>query len=138
MAGTVLFILFVPINPDLVALYKGEDKDPDAAKLYRPICILRNLEKTLKSSVCDRLKPHRLTMELLRPDRSGFMSGLPTEDALNRLVRKVESAGAKHVVVIFVDIAGAFDNLWYTSLFKEPRDIPYRTTLTTTSDRRCP
>ena len=57
------------------------------------------------------------------PDQFGFRKGKSTEDAINRTIQLVEEATEKYVIGIFVDISGAFDNLWWPALFGRLRDI---------------
>lgn len=53
----------------------------------------------------------------------GFRSGKSTEDAVNEAIKLVEHAPQKYVVAIVVDIAGAFDHLWWPALFERLRDL---------------
>lgn len=96
---------------NVVILKKGEDKDPRMAKSYRPICLLSNFGKLLERLVIDRLQEHRM-LQGLHPNQYGFRPKKSTEDALNRLVETVQQTEARYVMAIFVDVAGAFDNLW--------------------------
>lgn len=62
-------------------------------------------------------------MKGLHPDQYGFRPGRSTEDGVNSLIEGIERSEAKYVVVIDIDIAGAFDNLWWPALFGELRDM---------------
>lgn len=37
---------------DLVILRKGEDRDPEQLKSYRPVCLLNNMRKVLERLIC--------------------------------------------------------------------------------------
>lgn len=97
---------------DLDVLKKGEDRDPGIAGSYRSICLLSNLGKLLKRLVCARLQEHRANRGV-HPNQYGFRPPRSIDDALNRVMEEVQTSGAKYVMALFVDIAGAFDNLWW-------------------------
>lgn len=46
----------------------------------------------------------------------GFKKGSGTEDALVSLKRAIGGTEKKYVVAVFVDIEGAFDNLWWPTI----------------------
>lgn len=46
----------------------------------------------------------------------GFKRGRSTEDAFISLRHGVASSDKKYVVAIFVDIKGAFDNIWWPGI----------------------
>ena len=50
------------------------------------------------------------------------------EDAINALLAEISGATAKYVVVVFLDIRGAFDNAWWPSILAalRRRDTPPR------------
>ena len=69
-----------------------------------------------------RLEEHRNTQQ--QTDyQYGFRKGKSTDDAINRLVEVIHDGDAKYKICIFVDISGAFDNLWYPALFDILRNI---------------
>lgn len=107
---------------ELKILKKGEDRDPELAGSYRPICLLNNLGKVMERLVCNRLREHR-EMKGLHPNQFGFRPRRSTEDAINFLIEKVWQSDARYVMTVFVDIAGAFDNLWWPALFRELREM---------------
>ncbi|KAG5869291.1 hypothetical protein JTB14_028630 [Gonioctena quinquepunctata] len=97
---------------EIVIISKGEDKDPSKAKSYRPICLLNSMGKLQEKLLCKRLKEHRKTIGV-HPDQYGYRSGRSTEDAINKAPGIVDESENKYVVAIFIDISGAFDNLWW-------------------------
>lgn len=132
---------------EVVIVYKGEEKDPSQPKSYRPICLLNTLGKILERLICDRLTKHRTERNLMGGNQYGFRKGKSTEDAVNRALWEVEDSGCQYVLSIFIDIAGAFDNLWWPALFQELQDMEcppqvYKTLRSYCQDRfatlRCP
>lgn len=107
---------------ELVILKKGEDKDPLIPKSYRPICLLNILGKIQEKMLCNRLQAYREQIGL-HPRQFGFRKGRSTEDAINQALEHVKEIDEKYVVGIFIDISGAFDNLWWPALFARLRDI---------------
>lgn len=107
---------------DVVIIKKGEDKDPEDPKSYRPICLLSVLGKILERLLCNRLQEHRQEQGM-HPQQYGYRKGKSTEDAINRAMEEVEGADSRYVITLFVDISGAFDNLWWPSLLKRLIDI---------------
>lgn len=108
---------------EVVIIYKGGEKDPSQPKSYRPICLLNNLGKILERLVCNRLNEHRTARDLLGANQYGFRKGRSTEDAINRLLWEVEDSDCQYVLTVSIDIAGAFDNLWWPGLFQELQEM---------------
>ena len=58
----------------------------------------------------------------------GFQSGKSCVDAVVNILEKIESAfkGNKYVLVIYLDIAGAFDGAWHPAILNGliERDCP--------------
>lgn len=107
---------------EIIILHKGEDKDPLLPKSYRPISMLNVLGKVFEKIMCHRLQRHRQQIGM-HPHQYGFRTGRSTVDAIDRAIRLLESARGKYVVGIFVDISGAFDNLWWPALFARLREL---------------
>lgn len=57
------------------------------------------------------------------PNQYGFRLQRSTEDALNCVVEMTHRSKDRYVMAVFVDIAGAFDNLWWPALFRELREM---------------
>jgi hypothetical protein len=68
-------------------------------------------EKLIKIKLSDVLTP------LHSPHQFGFTSGRSTTDALLTYKPAVSDSPRKYVLTIFVDIRGAFDNVWWPGLF---------------------
>jgi len=104
---------------NLIILWKNPAGDTTSVKNYRPITLLLEYGKVLEKIVRKRLYNH------LTPAHSalqyGFVPGSSTVDALGRLVNGIKNFGGTYQLVVFINISGAFDNLWWTSPFLELR-----------------
>ncbi|KAH0813491.1 hypothetical protein GEV33_009299 [Tenebrio molitor] len=100
---------------NLVILLKDPAGDTENVKNYRPITLLptygKLLEKLIKIKLSDALTP------LHSPHQFGFTSGRSTTNALLTYKAAVSDSPRKYVLTIFVDIRGAFDNVWWPGLF---------------------
>jgi len=56
-------------------------------------------------------------------EQYGYCPGRSTEMAINRVIDYVKSGEEKYTNLLFVDISGAFDDLWWPSLFKAIANI---------------
>lgn len=100
----------------VVILRKPGKSDYTHPKSYRPIGLLSVLGKTVEKLLVGRLQWHLLPT--LSPKQYGFMPQRGTEDALYDLVRHVrqELNSKKSVIIVSLDIEGAFDNAWWPAL----------------------
>lgn len=105
-----------------VIIKKAPDKDPLNPKSYRPICLINNLDKIQERLLCERIQSHRELLEL-NPMQYGFRRGKSIDDALHAATDMVHSTTLKYALAILVDIAGAFDNLWWPALFTRLREL---------------
>ena len=101
---------------NIVVLSKGDNKDPKMIKSYRPICLLNVIGKVQERLLSKRLREHRL-MHGISNKQYGFRKGKSTQDAINFALGIVHNSNSKYMIGIFIDIAGAFDNLWWPFLF---------------------
>ena len=109
-------------NADVTILSKGDDKDPLQPKSYRPICLLNVMGKVQEKLICKRIKELRL-LHGINDRQFGFTAKKSTEDAINFAVRGASELSDNYVIGIFVDISGAFDNLWWPALFARLREL---------------
>lgn len=98
----------------IVTLLKSPDKDPMRPNSYRPICLLPVLGKVLEGLILNRIQP-RIEANLF-DSQYGFRNGRSTEDALQKLLGNIEKSKSKYVMGIFLDIKGAFNNLWWPDI----------------------
>lgn len=108
---------------DVVIIKKGEDRENLDPKTYRPISLMDNIGKIFENTLCSRLQNHRLNTYDMHPRQYAYRKGRSTEDALNDIQRTVENCTNKYLLGLFVDISGAFDNLWWPALFERLRQV---------------
>ena len=101
---------------NMVVLSKGEDKNPQLLKSYRPICLINILGKIQERLLCGRLRDHRKLHGMVE-NQFGFRKGKSTEDAIIYALESAGNSNCRYVIGIFIDISGAFDNLWWPYLF---------------------
>lgn len=92
-------------------LLKGDDKDVEDPKSYRPISLLSMIGKLCKKLVSSRINTKLVGENSLSDRQYGFMQGRSTEDAIVDMSRIVAACDDKYAVGILFDIAGAFDNV---------------------------
>jgi len=107
---------------EIVTISKGAGKDPKEPKSYRPLCLLGSLSKVYKRMLNKRLCEVRIRNDPM-DEQYGYCPGRSTEMAINHVIEYVKSGEEKYTNLLFVDISGAFDNLWWPSLFKAIADI---------------
>lgn len=100
----------------VVILRKPGKDDYTHPKSYRPIGLLSVLGKIVEKLMVGRLQWRILPT--LNKAQYGFMPQRGTEDALYDLVSRIRSELKlkKIVIVISLDIEGAFDNAWWPAL----------------------
>lgn len=106
------------------ALLKGGDRDPTDPKSYRPICLLSVLGKVLERLLAGRLSPQ--LEQSTAPEQYGFRPDRSTVEAIDEVRRLVAEAPQHYVLGVFLDIQGAFDNVWWPCVLAElvGRDCP--------------
>lgn len=125
----------------VVILRKPGKEDYTHPKSYRPIGLLSVLGKTLEKLLVGRLQWHLLPT--LSNKQYGFMPQRGTEDALYDLMDHIarEQAQKRSIIMVSLDIEGAFDNAWWPALKKQllDRGCPenlYRTVDSYLTDRK--
>jgi hypothetical protein len=103
----------------LVILLKDPTKDCGVAKNYRPIILLpaygKIMEKLMKNALTQYISP------LHAESQYGFTAGRSTIDALWHFKNAIKGSTRKYVLTIFIDVKGAFDNVWWPSLIRNLR-----------------
>lgn len=100
-------------------LYKGHNKPPDEPGSYRMIQLLDVAGKLLEKLILSRLRksiPHHQR-------QYGFVKGRSTVEALLDIVRH-RTTCRKYVLLVFIDIKGAFDHLWWPGVLAALRQRP--------------
>jgi len=100
---------------ELVVLLKQGKKDVTSPKSYRPISLLPTLAKALETLIIQDLE---METELNSYDQQhGFVPGKSTVVAMRSLNDWVKNSNSRHVIGVFLDITGAFDNVgWFPLL----------------------
>lgn len=103
----------------VVVLRKPGRSDYTQAKSYRPIGLLSVMGKILEKMMVRRIKWH--LSPKTNPRQYGFVPQRSTEDALYDLKQHVESNLKRKeiIVMISLDIEGAFDNTWWPAIKKQ-------------------
>lgn len=103
---------------NLVVIPKGKGSNASQPGSYRPITLLNVLGKVFEKLVISRIESAYIDNNLDCTLQYGFKCGLSSEDALKHTLGSIKSATSKYVACVFVDIQGAFDNLWWPGIFK--------------------
>lgn len=104
---------------DVIFLHKGgQKKKPDN---WRPISLLPALSKIIEKVVNRRLTRYFESNNLWYKYQYGFRASLSTTHAIAELVNEIQNLQQKHklVIVIFMDIAKAFNCLNHQVLLKK-------------------
>lgn len=100
----------------LVTFLKNSDSDPTKVKSLRPITLLCELGKVLEKLMLLRLEEIP-THDLYGTQQFGFVRERGTVQACQNLISQVDNTYAHHLLV-FLDISGAFNNLWWPALLE--------------------
>ncbi|CAK1589561.1 unnamed protein product [Parnassius mnemosyne] len=100
----------------VVVLRKPEKVDYTHPKSYRPIGLLPVLGKFFEKMLVRRVKWHIVPKISLK--QYGFMPQRSTEDSLYDMIRiiKDELKRKKLIILVSLDIEGAFDNAWWPAI----------------------
>lgn len=96
-----------------------KDEAGRTAKSYRPISLLSVVSKALEGVLIERIL--NKVSDKLCPTQYGFTPGKSTTDAIKAVLHTVDSISSKYVVLICLDISGAFDNAWWPSIAEQLR-----------------
>ena len=100
----------------LIVVPKDEQRDRTLLNSYRPIALLSVVGKIYEKIIVQRLQHAYQEQGLESPDQFGFRKGKGVDDAFIQLRRAVKHSDKKYVIVLFVDIEGAFDNIWWPAV----------------------
>lgn len=99
----------------LKIILKDSNKDRSKLNSYRPIALIPTLGKVYERIIWNRIMEKYKENGLESNRQYGFKTGHSTEDALLKF-RKATNTEKKYVIALFVDIEGAFDNLWWPAI----------------------
>ena len=106
----------------LKVILKDRNKDRTKLNSYRPIALLPVLGKIYERVIVNRLEVKYIEKGMQSQRQFGFRSGRSTEDAINKFQKGILLTEKKLVVTLFIDIEGAFDNLWWPTIKKRLAD----------------
>ncbi|GBN78314.1 putative RNA-directed DNA polymerase from transposon X-element [Araneus ventricosus] len=100
--------------------FQKRGKDQRLASSYRPISLLPTIGKVLEELMTQRLTYHLESTNSLNDRQHGFREGKSVDTAINELLRNIKTRrrDGKHVLVLSIDIKGAFDNLQHRAILK--------------------
>ncbi|GBM29115.1 Retrovirus-related Pol polyprotein from type-1 retrotransposable element R1 [Araneus ventricosus] len=103
-----------------IILFQKGGKDQRLASSYRPISLLPTIGKVLEKLMTQRLTYHLESTNSLKDRQLGFREGKSVDTVINELLSKIQIArrDGKHVLVLSIDIKGAFDNLQHRAILK--------------------
>ncbi|GBM87387.1 putative RNA-directed DNA polymerase from transposon X-element [Araneus ventricosus] len=103
-----------------IILFQKRGKEQRLASTYRPISLLPTIRKVLEKLMTHRLTYHLESTNSLKDQQHGFRDGKSVDTAINELLSKIQTARRddKHVLVLFIDIKEAFDNLQHRAIIK--------------------
>lgn len=90
---------------------EGPGKDPSLLKSYRPLTILPELSKVFERVLREKIQENLGEGRIFSAKQFGFVEGQDTVACMHDLKRQIVSSRSKYVLVIFLDIAGALDNV---------------------------
>ena len=101
-------------------LPKPDKNDESNYKSYRCITLVSVLGKWFEKIIMKRLIWTAHHNNKLSPNQFGFIPGRSCDDALCNITSLIENAFNKNrfVLVIYLDISGAFDCTWHPSILK--------------------
>ncbi|GFT72107.1 probable RNA-directed DNA polymerase from transposon BS [Trichonephila clavipes] len=96
----------------------SDDSNPQN---YRPISLLSTLSKAYEFVILNRLNQHCLARNIIIPEQHGFVTKCSTVTQLLRVTELVHTGFQNHQAtgMLFVDIAKAFDKIWYDGLISK-------------------
>ena len=94
------------------------DKLPSQTTSYRPISLFSAIMKLFERVIEKRLQKHPEDNSFFSKYQSGFRKSKSTNDHLARLSQTIMESfnRGEHVIVAFLDVEKAFDNVWHNGL----------------------
>ena len=119
MLNKYLYNRIYPVNwkvAKLAVIPKGKGASLTKAGSYRPISLLSAMGKLYERILVSRVEQDYDARELNSPFQFGFKASLPAEDAICKTLGTFKNINKKFVSLLFIDIQGTFDNLWWPSI----------------------
>ncbi|GBO08763.1 Putative protein in type-1 retrotransposable element R1DM [Araneus ventricosus] len=107
-----------PLKVGNIILFHKHGKSKTEASSYRPISLLPTIGKVLEKLLTQRLNFHLEKNNRLNNLQYGFREGRSTEMAITKLLDTIHKgkASGDHVLVLSIDIKGAFDNIHHSAI----------------------
>ncbi|KAI5740353.1 hypothetical protein M8J76_002984 [Diaphorina citri] len=99
-------------------IIKGPERDPAQIKSYRPLTLLGEFSKILERIIRAKIRAELGEENPFHEHQYGYTRGKGTVDAMHRLKTLIDGSEAKHKMGIFLDMAGAFDNVQWPNLLE--------------------
>ncbi|GBM33962.1 Putative protein in type-1 retrotransposable element R1DM [Araneus ventricosus] len=102
-----------PLKAGNIILFHKHSKSKTEASSYRPISLLPTIGKVLEKLLTQCFNFHLEKNNRLSDIQYGFREGKSTEMAITKLLDSTHrgKASGNHVLVLSIDIKGAFDNI---------------------------
>jgi len=105
----------------LVIIPKTGKKDMTNPKTYRPISLLLTLGKALETIIIRDLVRETGLDHI--GNQHGFTPGRSTITAINQFYSWSENSKSRHIIGVFLDISGAFDNVKWSSILVRLQEL---------------
>lgn len=102
----------------------GKERSSEVTK-FRPISLLNTGGKVLEKLLIDRIMHYAYSRHLMNDNQFGFTPQKSTTDAAMTVKEYVEESlkGGQCLVLISLDVQGAFDAAWWPSILKTLREF---------------
>lgn len=101
---------------NLKIIPKDDKRDRRLLNSYRPIALLSVVGKVYEKVIVQRIQKMYEEQGLESSKQFGFKKGKGADDAFLNLKETILSNDQRYAVALFVDIEGAFDNLWWPAV----------------------
>ncbi|KAG5882490.1 hypothetical protein JTB14_008463 [Gonioctena quinquepunctata] len=112
----------------LVTILKAPGRDPSDMGSLRPITLLSELGKMLERIIISKIQKAIPANRLISDNQFGFSKEKSTVDAIKHMIGHIDTQD-KHHLVVFIDIKGAFNNMWWPTLLKILHEVEIPTQL---------
>lgn len=100
----------------LKAILKAPKNDPKDISSRRPLTMLPEMGKVLERMIKRKIEEN--VENVFSTNQYGFVKGKGTVECMTRLMNEIDIAEEKYVATIFLDIKGAFNNLWWPAVIR--------------------